>query len=486
MSRQCADCQKADILLLRKCPECGDKLCSPCYERRAEGATSMACNLFGGNGWCGKCTQSAYDRDSELFDRYDPDDRYEPEDMDEWQDETLLAQKTEEKPVEREPTGQLTGRRDDPAPSLPSGAVEKNSLLLASMEDRDRDDRDSRNNRPKADFPPPLRLEFLANPTAEGHGERGHPNRAHTPQGPPPDRAPLPTNFLRVFVGGTTRDTTRDDLRGYFSSLRFTVLEASIIRHKETQHSLGYGFVSLQERHRAEEVFRMHHVIKGKPVDVKPAVGVPQSRGNSPTNKVESPEPTKVFVGQLLYDATAELVHAALSKFGRIIAVEVMTEKSSVDCGRNRCVGYGFATFADHRAAEVALRQGETEMPRGAKGGICTVRRAQHRREREVQQPVQGRERDRDREREREDSRGPSQRDQRSSSRITAGHCEGSRGSPHRGQPSRTTSRADPPESHLFPSGCETGGTEEEGQLGASRLDHVEESGVKWPSTEYR
>jgi RNA recognition motif-containing protein len=62
--------------------------------------------------------------------------------------------------------------------------------------------------------------------------------------------------------------------------------------------------------------------------------------------------PTRVFVGGLSWDTTAEGLRTAFSKFGTILETTVISDR---DTGRSR--GFGFVSFEDARAADEAIAQ---------------------------------------------------------------------------------------------------------------------------------
>ncbi|XP_042461145.1 glycine-rich RNA-binding protein RZ1C-like isoform X1 [Zingiber officinale] len=63
-------------------------------------------------------------------------------------------------------------------------------------------------------------------------------------------------------------------------------------------------------------------------------------------------EDNRIFVGGLSRDTTERRLEAEFSRFGKVIEAQVMLER---DTGRSR--GFGFVTFSDARATEIAISQ---------------------------------------------------------------------------------------------------------------------------------
>ena len=75
----------------------------------------------------------------------------------------------------------------------------------------------------------------------------------------------------KVFIGGLSRETTTDGLRGYFE--RFgDISDCVVMKDRCTGAPRGFGFVTYSSQVVADRVVAHRHVIDGKEVEAKPAV----------------------------------------------------------------------------------------------------------------------------------------------------------------------------------------------------------------------
>merc|ERR1719443_303370 len=75
----------------------------------------------------------------------------------------------------------------------------------------------------------------------------------------------------KVFVGGLSRETTTDGLRGYFE--RFgDIADCVVMKDRSTGAPRGFGFVTYASQVVANRVVHHRHVVDGKEVEAKPAV----------------------------------------------------------------------------------------------------------------------------------------------------------------------------------------------------------------------
>lgn len=69
----------------------------------------------------------------------------------------------------------------------------------------------------------------------------------------------------KLFVGGISWDTTEERLRDYFQAFG-DVIEAVIMKDRNTGRARGFGFVVFAEASVADKVVRERHVIDGRTV----------------------------------------------------------------------------------------------------------------------------------------------------------------------------------------------------------------------------
>jgi RNA recognition motif-containing protein len=78
-------------------------------------------------------------------------------------------------------------------------------------------------------------------------------------------------NPCKLFVGGIGADTTDSELASHFSQFG-KVISAVAMRNKMTSAPRGFGFVVFDGLHPANLALSATHVIRGRPIDVRPAV----------------------------------------------------------------------------------------------------------------------------------------------------------------------------------------------------------------------
>jgi RNA recognition motif-containing protein len=111
----------------------------------------------------------------------------------------------------------------------------------------------------------------------------------------------------KLFVGGLTWETTRENLIEYFS--QFGTIEDVIIKIDfNTGRSRGFGFVLFENKDAIDKIFSIsEHSINGKSIDPKPA----KHKGSSPIRKI--------FIGGLDPSVPEPEIRQYFGKYGKVI-----------------------------------------------------------------------------------------------------------------------------------------------------------------------
>ncbi|GMP75788.1 hypothetical protein CsSME_00032751 [Camellia sinensis var. sinensis] len=175
----------------------------------------------------------------------------------------------------------------------------------------------------------------------------------------------------KLFIGGISWDTNEDRLREYFQTFG-EVVEAVIMKDRNTGRARGFGFVVFADPSVAERVVREKHIIDGRTVEAKKAVPRDDqhmlSRNNSSLQGSPSPARTKkIFVGGLASTVTESDFKEYFDQFGTITDVVVMYDHNT-----QRPRGFGFITYDSEDAVEKVLLKTFHEL----NGKMVEVKRA--------------------------------------------------------------------------------------------------------------
>lgn len=139
----------------------------------------------------------------------------------------------------------------------------------------------------------------------------------------------------KVFIGGIAWQTTLETFRDFFSQYG-EIVDAVIMKDKQTQKSRGFGFVTFADPSVVDQVMEDNDagkiVLDGRTVEAKRAI----PRGSMPTG----PRTKKVFVGGIAHTVTTEEFKQYFSQFGSIAEAQIMVDRQT-----NRSRGFGFVTF---------------------------------------------------------------------------------------------------------------------------------------------
>ncbi|GFZ10662.1 RNA-binding (RRM/RBD/RNP motifs) family protein [Actinidia rufa] len=158
----------------------------------------------------------------------------------------------------------------------------------------------------------------------------------------------------KLFVGGISWDTNEDRLRDYFQTFG-VVIEAVIMKDRNTGRARGFGFVVFADPTVAERVVREKHMIDGRTVEAKKAVPRDDqnvlNRNNGSLQGSPSPARTKkIFVGGLASTVTESDFKNYFDQFGTITDVVVMYDHNT-----QRPRGFGFITYDSEEAVDKVL-----------------------------------------------------------------------------------------------------------------------------------
>ncbi|GKV20025.1 hypothetical protein SLE2022_324230 [Rubroshorea leprosula] len=171
----------------------------------------------------------------------------------------------------------------------------------------------------------------------------------------------------KLFVGGISRETSEDTLKGHFSKYG-AVVSSVVARDKNTKSPRGFGFVLFSEPSSADKALQDTHVILGRTVEVKKAIPRSEQHQNQPQHHNPSQErmsqncsnddsrkqfrTKKIFVGGLSSSLTEDEFRSYFSRFGRITDVVVMHDSMT-----NRPRGFGFVTFDSEESVENVMQK---------------------------------------------------------------------------------------------------------------------------------
>jgi len=176
----------------------------------------------------------------------------------------------------------------------------------------------------------------------------------------------------KIFVGGISWETNEERLREYFETFG-EVVEAVIMKDRNTGRARGFGFVIYADPLVAEIVVKQKHMIDGRAVEAKKAVPrddqpIMNKSGNNSAHGSPGPIRTKkIFVGGLASTVTESDFKMYFDQFGNITDVVVMYDHNT-----QRPRGFGFITYDSEEAVDRVLTKTFHEL----NGKMVEVKRA--------------------------------------------------------------------------------------------------------------
>jgi len=204
----------------------------------------------------------------------------------------------------------------EPAPAAPPLDAEVASLLASA--------REAVAPQPSVLSAPPQPSVVQAPPQPSYHAQlaqaRAAPQSSYYPQQVQGSPDPLPgddTNPTKLFVGGLSMVTCKEDLQEYFG--RFSAVHDAVIqKHRMTKQSRGFGFVTVASRKAADRILGQKHVLQGRTLNVTNCKGENQGATGDVTGL------TKLYVSDLRQHHTEQDLEVAFSVFGALREVVVI------------------------------------------------------------------------------------------------------------------------------------------------------------------
>ncbi|XP_055651707.1 heterogeneous nuclear ribonucleoprotein D0 isoform X4 [Falco peregrinus] len=146
---------------------------------------------------------------------------------------------------------------------------------------------------------------------------------------------------VKMFIGGLSWDTTKKDLKDYFSKFG-EVVDCTLKLDPITGRSRGFGFVLFKESESVDKVMdQKEHKLNGKVIDPKRA------------KAMKTKEPVKkIFVGGLSPDTPEEKIREYFGGFGEVESIELPMDNKT-----NKRRGFCFITFKEEEPVKKIMEK---------------------------------------------------------------------------------------------------------------------------------